>query len=489
MGSAPGTGGLGLTAPSSERNDHTQEDEGGETPRPPMTRLSFSDLHRSSSNSYTSTCCDVVPELCTPLGRCALNVSDCVSFCICAHNQDLHWCPEELRRLQDVLERYLEAAGSDGGAPPPVSGDGGGGLGLSDGSLAAGVTGEGAGPGVADVESESLSGSSSLSLSRPHPVDLGVALGSLSFGDVGAGEAAANADSGGGLGSLTLGAKGFNPPGDGLLSPAQLASSLGAAVGGAGSLGSLGLGDVVARDTSDAPAVDASHGESGRGNKPPLPLAAMMNNKGSETNQTGGTEPGTQNGDKRGNRSSSSSSSSSRISNKTTNTNTTTRNPDVGLNNNNNTDGNPATEEAALPWWPDGNDEDDSCGEECTAKGGRCVFDFKETYTQVCVYDSVQPCHKFNCVHGECEARNGSYSCECTAGWTGIFCNKPCSLDCGPNGHCVVMGGDPACECQHNYTGVRCDELKPTPIPWRGELFSVSLSLSVFVSLSVCVCV
>ena len=162
-------------------------------------------------------------------------------------------------------------------------------------------------------------------------------------------------------------------------------------------------------------------------------------------------------------------------------------------NNNNNTEEDaPAAAVVAIPWWQSRDDDspptidddlnagsaaadtdEDSCGEECLRDGGRCVFDFnlKDAYRQACVHDSVQPCHKFNCVHGECESRNGSYSCGCRAGWTGIFCNKPCSLDCGPRGQCVVMarGGDPACECQRNYTGLHCDQLKPTPSPWTGE--------------------
>jgi hypothetical protein len=73
------------------------------------SRNSFSDLPPSSSGGggggglySTANCCQTVPELCTRDGRCALSVTDCVSFCICAQSPSLHWCDEELQRLRQV---------------------------------------------------------------------------------------------------------------------------------------------------------------------------------------------------------------------------------------------------------------------------------------------------------------------------------------------------------------------------------------------------
>ena len=135
----------------------------------------------------------------------------------------------------------------------------------------------------------------------------------------------------------------------------------------------------------------------------------------------------------------------------TATTNTTAANDTIGLNNTTAKQDHNLTTNSLVEWWSaysknnvndDGgasNDGDDgTCGEECERQGGRCVFDFASSYTQVCVRDSVQPCHQLSCVHGTCVSRANSsgYSCQCDDGWAGIFCDKV-----GVSGCAVVSVG------------------------------------------------
>ncbi|XP_071119350.1 neurogenic locus notch homolog protein 3-like [Haliotis cracherodii] len=75
--------------------------------------------------------------------------------------------------------------------------------------------------------------------------------------------------------------------------------------------------------------------------------------------------------------------------------------------------------------------------------------------------------HGFVCVHGICSATKSS--CNCDSGWSGIFCQTPCGLDCGSNGVCdVFVNGTTLCSCNFDYTGSRCEkrrELNPTKHP------------------------
>lgn len=81
--------------------------------------------------------------------------------------------------------------------------------------------------------------------------------------------------------------------------------------------------------------------------------------------------------------------------------------------------------------------------------------------------------HGFVCVHGICSATKSS--CDCDLGWSGIFCQTPCGLDCGSNGVCdVFVNGTTLCSCNFDYTGPRCEkrrELNPTKHP--GNLLHV----------------
>ena len=86
------------------------------------------------------------------------------------------------------------------------------------------------------------------------------------------------------------------------------------------------------------------------------------------------------------------------------------------------------------------------------------------------------------CQHGACTK---SFTCQCEAGWGGMFCNQPeCEDSCAARrGVCVAPG---QCECQPGYRGEECGECAPPPgcshgtcseplecaceEGWRGEL-------------------
>ncbi|XP_059155235.1 uncharacterized protein LOC131940564 [Physella acuta] len=108
---------------------------------------------------------------------------------------------------------------------------------------------------------------------------------------------------------------------------------------------------------------------------------------------------------------------------------------------------------------PPGSEPDDSCDEQCGARGGKCMMgnDFKPR----CVVLTDDPCAHLTCIHGRCEPRAGVHTCNCTQGWTGTFCEQPCPLDCGEHGVCSRVGSNQTgCICQHNYTGHQCDEIR-----------------------------
>ena len=437
---SPSAGGL----PGSHDDDSAQ----------PWTRLSFGELHQPSSSSYSSRCCDIVPELCTSSGRCALNVTDCVSFCICARSPELPWCAGELRRLQDVLHNQQEqakpdehaAGGTEGG--PRLTGSSGGGADAD-----------------SDVPGASSSGSSLDSHGKPP--ELGMTMDKPSAS--GHGPAGTLGE---GLGSLYPEGEGAGPSEDNFMSPAQLASSLNEAAGPHESRSKGAGGDL----SGDPGASGTSHEQVSQA----PPLAAMMDGE-ITANTTGdelvlGVSEEGQNTSKPLNKANLTGVSTNSLDNNNTNNTDTIASQDDNNNNNllllpsrkSGSNFSNTVADVPSPWWPDYGD--DACGPECMLSGGRCVFDFNQTYTQVCVYDSVQPCQKFKCHHGTCVSRNGSYSCECEEGWAGVFCSKRCELDCGEHGRCVITAGDAACRCHSNYTGVRCDELIPTPLPGTGEM-------------------
>ncbi|CAH1264751.1 PTPRA [Branchiostoma lanceolatum] len=90
------------------------------------------------------------------------------------------------------------------------------------------------------------------------------------------------------------------------------------------------------------------------------------------------------------------------------------------------------------------------------------------------------PCKKNPCEHGECETKDGDYTCKCYRRWTGKNCNKRDRNGCWSNpcqhGDCVPeepwrYGGYPGmhgfaeyynCECHSGWSGRNC-ELKIDP--------------------------
>ena len=87
-----------------------------------------------------------------------------------------------------------------------------------------------------------------------------------------------------------------------------------------------------------------------------------------------------------------------------------------------------------------------------------------------------------------CVSDDGVYTCECSSGWAGTFCDIHCPLDCGQYGYCAVVGAregpsaesghnsndsssnsnsnnsnitaDIACVCQWNRTGSNCEDTR-----------------------------
>ncbi|XP_012934862.1 uncharacterized protein LOC106011071 [Aplysia californica] len=100
------------------------------------------------------------------------------------------------------------------------------------------------------------------------------------------------------------------------------------------------------------------------------------------------------------------------------------------------------------------------CADDCQEQGGTCVLgdDFKPQ----CVKVNQDACDHFRCFNGDCVSTDGLYSCECHQNWTGIFCDEPCSVDCGQHGYCgrVDENNTIGCICHWNYTGPFCKEEK-----------------------------
>jgi len=72
----------------------------------------------------------------------------------------------------------------------------------------------------------------------------------------------------------------------------------------------------------------------------------------------------------------------------------------------------------------------------------------------------------FECFHGHCD-RNllsmGVFACVCKANYTGLFCEKRCTLSCQNNGTCLVQDdGHQLCSCPFNFTGHYCERREPT---------------------------
>ena len=55
---------------------------------------------------------------------------------------------------------------------------------------------------------------------------------------------------------------------------------------------------------------------------------------------------------------------------------------------------------------------------------------------------------------------NGSYTCQCTPGFTGTNCTIA-NCSCLNNGTCSEISGNIVCTCQPNFTGKRCETCQP----------------------------
>jgi len=83
-------------------------------------------------------------------------------------------------------------------------------------------------------------------------------------------------------------------------------------------------------------------------------------------------------------------------------------------------------------------------------------------------YDHVHPedldeCDSGPCKNGgTCTNSDGSYSCKCQNGWTGINCNQDInecnSGPCKNEGTCTNSDGSYLCSCQDGWTGNNCNQ-------------------------------
>lgn len=73
----------------------------------------------------------------------------------------------------------------------------------------------------------------------------------------------------------------------------------------------------------------------------------------------------------------------------------------------------------------------------------------------------------FQCYHGKCDRDSmtyGRFQCKCNTDFTGLFCEKRCTLKCQNGGTCMVLeDGHQYCACPFNLTGVYCQVTKATP--------------------------
>jgi len=75
----------------------------------------------------------------------------------------------------------------------------------------------------------------------------------------------------------------------------------------------------------------------------------------------------------------------------------------------------------------------------------------------------IDECNSGPCKNGgTCTNSDGSYSCKCQDGWTGINCNQDkneCNGDpCKNGGACTNSDGSYSCSCQDGWTGNNCNQ-------------------------------
>uniref|UniRef100_A0A8C8RK11 Slit guidance ligand 3 n=1 Tax=Pelusios castaneus TaxID=367368 RepID=A0A8C8RK11_9SAUR len=83
----------------------------------------------------------------------------------------------------------------------------------------------------------------------------------------------------------------------------------------------------------------------------------------------------------------------------------------------------------------------------------------------LCDQEIGDPCHNNKCLHGKCTAANFAYTCKCSEGYMGMYCDKkndssnPCRLWKCNHGQCKISDrGEPYCECDPTYSGEHCDK-------------------------------
>ncbi|KAL3868945.1 hypothetical protein ACJMK2_041693 [Sinanodonta woodiana] len=66
----------------------------------------------------------------------------------------------------------------------------------------------------------------------------------------------------------------------------------------------------------------------------------------------------------------------------------------------------------------------------------------------------------FECKHGRCDQvllSENKLRCNCDEGWSGVFCDRPCTMQCQNNGYCYAdRYGNQFCICPWGFTGNLC---------------------------------
>lgn len=100
------------------------------------------------------------------------------------------------------------------------------------------------------------------------------------------------------------------------------------------------------------------------------------------------------------------------------------------------------------------------------------------------------------CIHGTCNPSNGSYTCNCSIGYTGINCSDAdmcASNPCKNGGACQQKKNAYVCQCSSGYEGINCEtsvsEKSSTNIEmWIGIAVAILCVLLVIVILIIWKC-
>ena len=89
----------------------------------------------------------------------------------------------------------------------------------------------------------------------------------------------------------------------------------------------------------------------------------------------------------------------------------------------------------------------------------------KDFHSHAVVDTSVSPeicAPGFKCYHGRCDREKMSYGifrCLCQENYSGLFCEKRCTLNCLNDGYCTVLDdGHQYCICPFDFTGYYCEK-------------------------------